>query len=855
MSFGGRIGSKETRRVKDKTTKKKQNDQRRGSEREASNRGFNHAISNGDFFRELFEHCIQEGFDAHRHWISHRARVPFPGQCNEISQCSQAQLQLSLPHGRRVGDLAARKHNSDLCFKCQIGQQLLASRIRLSWDSQQKKTPGQFQRPLENAPRNRLDIVRGKFQKHLALVKTGEALAIASPTGEQGNGAPRVDSARCNEFVPSLALRFARWRSLAGGRLGRTRNKGICLQFGCCFKTALSGAAMDWTAQARRRRHVGCVSPRETSESEAACSDDPVRRDALLASCPTSFGPLQRGLTSSSSRGRQMSYHESRSVFGGSISFPPKVVDAARIFGLCCRESTFVRLSLNRRRGQSIFEDRNHPRDFARNPSPPMNDAALVLNCPSNILGTQDTGFAQRPKSRARWVAGMGLTDIEAHGAVFLPSKGFEGACDPRMSAPKAPKTSAQQARSRSSVRDDLGQGLAADAYKFKARNAADLLPIRHLSYRAGPALRVHNPLRSLSSPRPLFPIQILSQTAKHQSTMAATTVPTVQKAIQISRTGGPEVLEYQTSLPVPTPGPGEVLIKNSLSGVNYIDTYFRTGLYPSPKPEILGREGAGTIVALGSGPSPQRFKIGDRVAWLHTGGYAEYSVAPAEKRVVKIPDGVSDEQALAVLLSGITTLSLVKEAYPVQKGDWILLHAAAGGAGYIMTQMLKDIGAKVIGTAGGPEKVELVKSLGADVVIDYKSPEGANWLEKVMEVTGGEGVAAVFDSVGKDTWENSIKAVKRKGTMVFFGNASGPVPPLNIQLLSAKNIKMLRTTLFNYIATQEEFDYYTTELFDMVKSGKLKTRVHKVYPLEQAAQAHIDLEGRKTTGKLLLKP
>nr|KMM71767.1 quinone oxidoreductase [Coccidioides posadasii RMSCC 3488] len=283
---------------------------------------------------------------------------------------------------------------------------------------------------------------------------------------------------------------------------------------------------------------------------------------------------------------------------------------------------------------------------------------------------------------------------------------------------------------------------------------------------------------------------------------MAGITIPTTQAAIQISRTGGPEVLEYHNSLPVPTPGPGEVLIKNNLSGVNYIDTYFRTGLYQSPKPEILGREGAGIIVALGPGPNPQGFKVGDRVAWLNTGGYAEYSVAQAEKRV-----------------------------------------------------MLKDIGAKVIGTAGGPEKVELVKSLGADVVIDYKSPEGANCLEKVMEVPGGEGVAPVYDSVGKDPWENSIKAVKRKGTMVFFGNASGPVPPLNIQLLSAKNIKVLRTSLFGYIATQEEFDYYTNELFNMVKSGKLKTRLHKIYPLEQAAQAHIDLEGRKTTGKLLLRP
>ena len=261
-----------------------------------------------------------------------------------------------------------------------------------------------------------------------------------------------------------------------------------------------------------------------------------------------------------------------------------------------------------------------------------------------------------------------------------------------------------------------------------------------------------------------------------------ACSIPTTQKGIQITQTGGPEVLQFKTDIPVPTPGEGEVLVKNNLSGVNYIDTYFRTGLYPSPKPEVLGREGAGTIVAVGPGPNPKGFAVGDRVAWLNTGGYAEYSVAPMERRVAKIPDGVTDEQVLAALLSGLTVLSLVKEAYPVKKGDWILVHAAAGGAGFLMTQLLKLFGAKVIGTAGGPEKVELVKSLGADVVIDYKSDEGKNWLEKVMEVTDGKGVDAVFDSVGRDTWENSLNAVKRKGTVVFFGNASGPVPPLQIQ-------------------------------------------------------------------------
>ncbi|KKZ63505.1 NADPH2:quinone reductase [[Emmonsia] crescens] len=335
----------------------------------------------------------------------------------------------------------------------------------------------------------------------------------------------------------------------------------------------------------------------------------------------------------------------------------------------------------------------------------------------------------------------------------------------------------------------------------------------------------------------------------------AAPSIPTTQKGVLVSKLGGPEVLEYRTDLPVPDPKEGEVLVKNNLSGLNYIDTYFRTGLYKAPKPEILGREGVGIIVAVGPGPNPKGFAVGERVAWMKTGGYAEYTVVPTGGHMARVPAELSDEQVLAGLLSGLTTLTFVREAYPVKKGDWILIHAAAGGAGFLMTQLVKLAGAKVIATAGGPEKVELVKSLGADVVIDYRSAGEINWVEKVMEVTGGEGVDAVFDSVGKDTWEGSLKVAKRKGTVVYFGNASGPVPPLQIQLLASKNIKVLRPTLFPYIQTQAEFDHYTEELFGLLKSGQLKVRIHKVYPLEEIAQAHIDLESRKTTGKLLLKP
>ncbi|KAJ5106951.1 hypothetical protein N7456_003626 [Penicillium angulare] len=331
-----------------------------------------------------------------------------------------------------------------------------------------------------------------------------------------------------------------------------------------------------------------------------------------------------------------------------------------------------------------------------------------------------------------------------------------------------------------------------------------------------------------------------------------AMSVPTTMKAVVVEQTGGPEVLQYKTSHPVPTPQEGQLLVRNNISGVNFIDTYFRTGLYASPKPKILGREGAGTIVSVG--PNTSGFKVGDRVAWMANGGYAEYTAVPAAK-TVKIPEGISDEDVMASFLSGLTVLSFVKETYAVQKGDWVLLHAAAGGAGFLMTQILKSIGANVIGTAGGAEKCALVKSLGADVVIDYRSEEGKDWVKLVKEATGGRGVDVVYDSVGKDTWEGSLEAVKRKGTIVWFGNASGPVPPIPLPKLSPKCVKIARPTLFGYIETREEFEYYTNELFTRLQSGELKVKIHKVYPMEEIAQVHIDLEGRKTMGKPLIKP
>lgn len=257
--------------------------------------------------------------------------------------------------------------------------------------------------------------------------------------------------------------------------------------------------------------------------------------------------------------------------------------------------------------------------------------------------------------------------------------------------------------------------------------------------------------------------------------------IPTVQAAVIASETGGPEVMQYKTDVPVPEPKSGEVLVMNTVASINYVDTYFRTGFYPSAKPEILGREGAGVVVALGPDTERYDLRVGDRVLWLGTSGYAQYTAAPALK-TMKLPDAVSEESAAACGLAGLTALTLVEESYKVNPGDWVMVHAAAGGVGILLTQILKEIGAKIIATAGGPEKVALVKGMGVDHVIDYRSEEGKNWAQLVKDITGGKGVDVVYDSVAKDTWEGSLDVVKRKGTVVWFGNASGPVPPLTLQ-------------------------------------------------------------------------
>ncbi|KIW21343.1 hypothetical protein PV08_01923 [Exophiala spinifera] len=330
--------------------------------------------------------------------------------------------------------------------------------------------------------------------------------------------------------------------------------------------------------------------------------------------------------------------------------------------------------------------------------------------------------------------------------------------------------------------------------------------------------------------------------------------VPSTMKAILVPENGGADVMKYTESQPVPKLAEGQVLVKNNFAGVNFIDTYFRSGLYPAPGglPMIIGQEAAGTIAKV-EGSNAQGFKEGDRVVWMASGGYAEYTAVKAD-RVVKIPDGIADEHAVGGYLMGMTALSLVKEAYPVKSGETILVHAAAGGMGLLLCQLLRDIGATVIGTAGGPEKCALAKQNGATHVIDYKATDGPSWVEQVLKLTDGKGVDCTFDGVGKDTYEGSLEVAKRKSKVVYFGNASGAIPPFNIAKLSAKNVSIMRSTLFNYIVTREELEFYANGVLDLIKSGKLNIKIHKIYPLKDAVLAHKDLEGRKTTGKLLLK-
>ena len=321
--------------------------------------------------------------------------------------------------------------------------------------------------------------------------------------------------------------------------------------------------------------------------------------------------------------------------------------------------------------------------------------------------------------------------------------------------------------------------------------------------------------------------------------------------AIRIHRTGGPEVLQWE-AVDVPSPAAGEVRIRHAAVGLNFIDTYHRTGLYPLPLPAGIGLEGAGTVEALGEGVS--ELQVGDRVAYAGgpVGAYAEVRNIPAH-RLLKLLDGIGFDTAAAMMLQGLTAAYLLRKTYRVQPGDAVLIHAAAGGVGLIACQWAKALGATVIGTVGSAAKAELAKAHGCDHVINYSTE---NFTQRVREITGGEGVAVVYDGVGKDTFMGSLDSLRPMGMMVTYGNASGPVPPLDLLLLSQKgSLFVTRPTLMNYTARREDLVALGEELFAMVVAGKVKIEVHQRYALRDAAQAHLDLEARKTTGSTILIP
>jgi NADPH:quinone reductase len=321
-------------------------------------------------------------------------------------------------------------------------------------------------------------------------------------------------------------------------------------------------------------------------------------------------------------------------------------------------------------------------------------------------------------------------------------------------------------------------------------------------------------------------------------------------KAIQITKTGGPEVMEL-VDLPVPQPKPTEAVVKIAAAGINFIDVYNREGRYKTPLPLVLGQEGAGTVVAVGT--DVRNVKSGDRVAYcMVLGSYAEDAAVPAAK-LVKIPSAVSDNDAAAVMLQGMTAHYLVYDTFPLKKGQTALVHAAAGGVGLLLTQMAHDIGAHVIATVSTDEKAKLAREAGADDIIIYTQTD---FETETKRITDGKGVDVVYDSVGKTTFEKGLNLLRPRGMMVLYGGSSGAVAPFDPLVLTAKgSLFLTRPSLGAYVATDEELDDRAGAVFGMIRDGKLKLRVEHIYPLADAQRAHRDLEGRKTTGKLLLIP
>lgn len=319
--------------------------------------------------------------------------------------------------------------------------------------------------------------------------------------------------------------------------------------------------------------------------------------------------------------------------------------------------------------------------------------------------------------------------------------------------------------------------------------------------------------------------------------------------AVRIHSNGGPEVLQWE-KVEVPEPEAGDAIVRQVAAGLNFIDVYFRTGLYKVPVfPSVIGNEGAGVVEAVGDGVT--EVEVGDRVAYcMSLGSYTQRRLIPA-KQLVKIPKDISEQQAAAAMLKGCTVQYLIRQTYPVQKGETVLFHAAAGGCGLIACQWLKHLGVRVIGTVGTAEKAELARAHGCDHPIVYTED---NFVDRVKELTDGRGVPVVYDSVGKDTFNDSLECLQPRGLMVSFGNASGAVEPFAPALLAAKgSLFLTRPTLATYTATRADLEKTSTDLFGVLSSGAVTVEVNQTYPLENAAQAHRDLEARKTTGSTIL--
>lgn len=320
--------------------------------------------------------------------------------------------------------------------------------------------------------------------------------------------------------------------------------------------------------------------------------------------------------------------------------------------------------------------------------------------------------------------------------------------------------------------------------------------------------------------------------------------------AIQVSQVGGPEVL-LLVDLPIPEPKSNEAVVQVKAAGVNFIDVYYREGRYPAPLPFVPGQEAAGTVTATGA--EVTNVSIGDRVAYTGVlGAYAEHAAVSAD-RLVKIPDQLDFDQAAAAMLQGMTAHYLSHSTYPIKSGDTVLIHAAAGGVGALLVQMAKNLGARVIGTAGSEEKAQLARDSGADDVIVYTKQD---FETETLRLTDGQGVHVVYDGVGKTTFEKDLNVLRLRGYLVLFGASSGAVPPFDLIKLSQKgSLFLTRPSLHHYVHTREELEQRAGDVLQMIDSGRLKLRIHKTYPLGEAQQAHRDLEGRKTMGKVLLIP